>query len=93
MKSDKEIWQSSFTNEETVDVFATKPGGSNAKSLPKRNLFKTEIDKKEDSRIEKLEKRVKVLESTVEKLEKLVSRLNYRSKRGNYSYEDKDKQE
>ncbi len=60
MKEDKEIWKDTL-KEGTEDRFATKPGGPNAKPLPKKEIFKTPKEKKLEDRVKTLEKQVKQL--------------------------------
>ena len=63
MKPDDErVWEESLKDKNNIDMFKVKPGGPNAKPLPKKEIFKSPKQKKLEDRMKKLEERVEYLE-------------------------------
>lgn len=66
--TDKQIWEASLDKEENSKRFETKVGGTNTKPLPKKEIFKSNKEKK-------LIERVKVLEKQVDSIIKEIKKL------------------
>ena len=75
MSKDEEIWKKSLSEDTDSSRFETKPGGKNAKALPKKQLFKTIEEKKDESKYKVLEKKVDELEKEINILKRVINKL------------------
>ena len=71
MKTDQEIWQESLLREDNKDLFKIKPGGPNAKPLPKREMFSSPKEKRLEERVKELETQVNNLIMELKKHKRL----------------------
>ena len=74
MNSDKDVWGKSLQKIENAGRFDTKPGGPNAKPLPKLNRFKSPEEKKLETRVKKLEEQVDKLITELRKVKKITTK-------------------
>ena len=84
MKTDRDICMENLESESIADSFTVKPGGPNAKPLPKKAIFKTPQEKKIEERVKKLEDQ---MDKVITELRKLGSMKLLRKENIN---EDKD---
>ena len=82
MNSDKDVWGKSLQKIENAGRFDTKPGGPNAKPLPKRELFKSPKEKKLIERVKNLEEQVDKLITELRKVKKIA--IKRKPKNENY---------